>query len=405
MSFLNLSPKIIAGLVVSFIASAGITYAVTPAPSALLSPGSTSNLEEQGKPGSFKQFANEPKTEVCPLNGALYSKSEKTLWEGRRPILTMIENHTDARPQSGLSLADIVYEAVSEGGITRFMGVFYCGAQQDVARVAPVRSARMYFVNLAAEYNTPIYMHVGGGNCSRDEASKQCTSNKKAWAIEELARLGWRKARGNDFDTISDIGYPVMLRDYNRLGVDKQLATEHTMVGSLPAAWKEAEKRGFAALMANGNTWLSGFTQWKFDAEAKLSGSPASTVSFEFWEDYKDFAVEWKYDATSKTYLRNQGGQAQMDLDSNTQLKASAIVIQYVKEEGPLDEHKHMYYEVVTSGKGLLFQGGQATEISWKKAKQTSKTIFTDKSGKEVVFLPGQIWVELVPSGSKITYQ
>ena len=285
------------------------------------------------------------------------------------------------------------------------MGVFYCGAQQDVARVAPVRSARMYFVNLAAEYNTPIYMHVGGGNCSRDEASKQCTSNKKAWAIEELARLGWRKARGNDFDTISDIGYPVMLRDYNRLGVDKQLATEHTMVGSLPAAWKEAEKRGFAALMANGNTWLSGFTQWKFDAEAKLSGSPASTVSFEFWEDYKDFAVEWKYDATSKTYLRNQGGQAQMDLDSNTQLKASAIVIQFVKEEGPLDEHKHMYYEVVTSGKGLLFQGGQATEISWKKAKQTSKTIFTDKSGKEVVFLPGQIWVELVPSGSKITYQ
>ena len=79
----------------------------------------------------------------------------------------MIENDVTVRPQSGLSLADIVYEAVAEGGITRFMGVFYCGAQADVARVAPVRSARIYFVNLAAEYNTPIYMHVGGANCGR----------------------------------------------------------------------------------------------------------------------------------------------------------------------------------------------------------------------------------------------
>ncbi|KKT35949.1 MAG: hypothetical protein UW35_C0014G0002 [Candidatus Collierbacteria bacterium GW2011_GWF2_44_15] len=401
----NFSPKIIAGLIAAYIASAGVTYAITPAPSPLISPGSTVTQEEPGKSGSFLQYANEPKTEVCPLNGALYSKSEKALWERRRPILTMIENHTDARPQSGLSLADIVYEAVAEGGITRFMGVFYCGAQQDVARVAPVRSARMYFVNLAAEYNTPIFMHVGGGNCSRDEASKQCTSNKKAWAIEELAKLGWRKPQGNDFDTISDIGYPVMLRDYNRLGADKQLATEHTMVGSLPAAWKEAEKRGYAALMPAGSTWLSGFTTWKFDAESNVTGSPATNVKFDFWANYNDFTVEWKYDPASKAYLRNQGGQPQTDLDTTTQLKASAVVIQYVKEEGPLDEHKHMYYEVVGTGKGLLFQGGKGMEINWKKAKQTGKTIFTDKSGKEVVFLPGQIWIELLPSASKVTYQ
>jgi len=402
---MKLSPTIIAGLIICFISSAGISYALTPSPSGLLSPGSTTQEEDTSKSGSFKQFANEPKTEVCPLNGALYSKSEKDLWQTRRPILTMIENHLDARPQSGLSLADIVYEAVAEGGITRFMGVFYCGAQQDVARVAPVRSARIYFVNLAAEYNTPIYMHVGGGNCSRDEGSGLCTSNRKAWAIEELAKLGWRKPRGNDFDTISDIGYPVMLRDYNRLGADKQLATEHTMVGSLPAAWREAEKRGFASKMADGTAWVSGFKPWSFDSNLQSQGTPANTVRFDFWANYNDFTVEWKYDATGKVYLRNQGGQPHMDLDANSQLKASAVIIQFVKEEGPLDEHKHMFYDVVSSGKGLLFQGGVAQEITWKKAKQNVRTIFSDKSGKEVTFLPGQIWVELVPSAAKVAYQ
>jgi len=338
-----------------------------------------------------------PKTQECPINGQKYTKSEEDVWNQRRPITAVIENHVDSRPPSGLSKADIVYEAVAEGGITRFMGVFYCGAQQDVARVAPVRSARIYFVNLAAEYNQPVYMHVGGGNCSRDEASKQCTSNRKAWAIEELAKLGWRKPRGNDFDTTSDIGYPVMLRDYNRLGQDKQLATEHTMVGSLPAAWKEAEKRGFTSLMASGKTWLDGYTPWKFDSDTKTDGTPASTVKFDFWANYNDFTVEWKYDQTSRTYLRFQGGQPQTDLDTALQLKASAVVVQFVKEEGPLDEHKHMFYDVISSGKGLLFQGGTATEINWKKSKQLSRTVFTDKSGKEVVFLPGQIWIELVP--------
>src|SRR5574344_1657062 len=67
------------------------------------------------------------KTEICPINGALYTKEEKNIWSTRRPLMVMIENHEEARPQSGLQSADVVYETVAEGGITRFMGVFYCG--------------------------------------------------------------------------------------------------------------------------------------------------------------------------------------------------------------------------------------------------------------------------------------
>src|SRR3989344_2760091 len=77
------------------------------------------------------------KSESCPLNGVLYTKAEKNVWESRRPLAVMIENHQESRPQSGLSDADVIYEAVAEGGITRFMGIFYCGAAEPVT-IAPV---------------------------------------------------------------------------------------------------------------------------------------------------------------------------------------------------------------------------------------------------------------------------
>ena len=397
------SLKTIIGLIVTFLVSGGVAYAIVPASGGILI--SPKIEEETGiKSTGFGQFANEPKTEACPLNGKLYSKSEKALWETRRPILAMIENDASVRPQSGLSSADIVYEAVAEGGITRFMGVFYCGAQSDTMRVAPVRSARIYFVNLATEYNTPIYMHVGGANCGRDEASGQCVSNPKAFAIEELAKLGWRKPGGNDFDTIGDIGIPVMKRDYDRLGTAATIATEHTYVGYLPYAWKEAEKRGYTAKMPNDKPWLSGFTAWKTNSDLVVSGTPATDVKFEFWKNYSEFSVEWKYDSVSKTYLRFNGGTAHTDLDTKQQLSASNVIVQFAKETELGDYGKHLYYDIIGSGTGYVFQNGVAVEVTWKKAKQKDRTIFTDKAGKEIVFVPGNIWVEILPIGNKVVY-
>ena len=133
---MKLSSKTIVSLVITFFVSAGLAYAVVPSNGGgLVSPQAETPTEK--KSAGFGQFADEPKTEACPLNGKLYSKSEKTLWEARRPILAMIENDIHARPQSGLASADIVYEAVAEGGITRFMGVFYCGIAAKNTLIAP----------------------------------------------------------------------------------------------------------------------------------------------------------------------------------------------------------------------------------------------------------------------------
>jgi len=304
-----------------------------------------------------------------------------------------------------LSSADIVYEAVAEGGVTRFMAVFYCNVANAV-KVGPVRSARMYFVNLAAEYNSPIYLHVGGGNCSAAEPGGPCTTNKKALAIEELQKMKWRVAKGRDFDSTFDSGSPVLIRDYFRLGKDVKLATEHTMVGDLVAAWREGDKRGLYSSIKDGKIWATGFTSWKFVdnfSDEKLTS--ASKISFEFWKGWPDYAVTWDYDSASGFYKRSEGGSAHTDLENKEQLVAKNVVIQFTKQEGPLDEHKHIFYDVVSNGKATFFINGKTFDGTWKKSSQTGRTIFMNAQGREVEFARGQIWVEILPSINKLEVQ
>ena len=127
----------------------------------------------------------------------------------------MIENHQEARPQSGLSSADVIYEVVAEGGITRFLAIYYC---QDGAQIGPIRSARTYFIDYLSEYgNYPLYAHVGGANQAGP-----------ADALSQLDDYGWTAY--NDLNQFS-IGFPVFWRDYDRLG--HSVATEHTIYSTI----------------------------------------------------------------------------------------------------------------------------------------------------------------------------
>src|SRR5438067_1498629 len=118
---MNKKPAFIITAIVIYFVATGASYFLFSSPS-IASPttsgtpttGSTSNDYEAL---TFGDKAS--KTEECPLNGALYSKDQKKWWEQHRPLGVMIENHEDARPQSGISFADVTYEAVAEGGITR----------------------------------------------------------------------------------------------------------------------------------------------------------------------------------------------------------------------------------------------------------------------------------------------
>ncbi len=379
-----------------YLLSAGASWAIF----SFLVGGSSGGLSLGGLSESRSKINLDlPRTEQCPINGGMFTKIEKDIWETRRPIVAIVENHSDARPQSGLSKADVVYEAVAEGGITRFVGVFYCGAAAQDVKISPVRSARVYFIDWAAEYGiNPIFMHVGGAN----DYSGYGDTVKEARALELLETLGWRTPKGNDFDTTYDSGFPVFWRDYERLS--HPVATEHTMVASLDAAYEEASDRGFNVKDPDGDKWYEDFIEWEFAEDAPVSNPSATKISFEFWSNKPDYDVIWKYDGDSNSYLRENNGSAHKDHETGEQLSAKNVVIVFVKERGPVDRNKHMMYTTVGDGEALIFQNGEVIEGTWEKDSRTDRTMFSDEKGKEITFVNGPIWIEAVPAGNTIDY-
>ena len=347
-----------------------------------------------------------PKTEACPLNGQFFTEAEKNIWSQRRPLFVMIENHLESRPQSGLDSADIIYEAVAEGGITRFGAVYYCNIAARDTILGPVRSARTYFINWASEYNYPLYVHVGGANCSPTDPnnpSRTCQTDKRVQALEQLDSYGWVGSHGNDLNQFS-IGFPTFWRDYERLG--HTVATEHTMYTSTEKLYAYAKnKRGWTNLSPQGKEWSAAFKPWKFkdDAPQEKRGNTYK-ISFDFWDNYQDFHTVWEYNPEQNNYKRFQGGQPHQDLNTKQPITAKVVVVQFVAEEGPVDKLHHMFYQNIGKGKALIFQDGQVIPALWSKKTRVSRTIFTNESGQEIAFNRGKIFIEGVPAGNDINY-
>ena len=118
----------------------------------------------------------------------------------------------------------------------------------------------------------------------------------------------------------------------------------------------------------------------------------------------KEKLVQWGYNKEINHYLRSNGGQAHKDLNNDSQIQAKTIIVQYMKETGPVNELKHLLYGTTGTGKAIIFQDGQALEATWTKEKRQSRTKFTDKSGKELALNRGPVWIEIIPVGSEVKY-
>lgn len=408
-----MAPKkvtIILALVV-YLLTAGASYAAFSffQPSTL-SLGNTAQqpTEEEKNTGEFntpqRKYANLPRTEECPLNGNKYSVPERELWEKRRPLGVMIENSTDARPQSGLSSADVVYEAVAEGGITRFMAVYYC---QDADFVGPVRSARTYFLDWISEYGvSPLYAHVGGAN-----------ADGPADALGQIRRYGWEAY--NDLNQFS-IGFPTFIRDYDRLG--REVATEHTVYAGTEKLWDfAANKRELTNVEINDRTkketaWTQGFVPYKFKEDMVIDERPArGSVEFALSPTQAaysgDYVVKYQYDHDSNSYLRFNGGFPHKDLNTNQQLLVKNVVLAFMTLSTVNDTYSeeghghHMLYGNKGTGKAKFLIDGQVVDGTWSKKDRTGRTIFKDSKGAEIQFNRGPIWIEMLPIGQNVTVQ
>lgn len=340
--------------------------------------------------GSMAFDASLPKTETCPINGVKYSKQQKNWWEKHRPLGVMIENHQESRPQSGLSFADVIYEAVAEGGITRFLAVYHC---QDTEFVGPVRSARTYFLDWISEYGDfPLYVHVGGAN-----------TPGPADAISQISKYGWNVY--NDLNQFS-IGFPVFWRDYDRLG--RTVATEHTMYSTTTRLWDFAkEERNLTNVNEDGDAWDENFVAYDFKEDAKVSErSESQTIELKFWTGYSAYNVEWSYDKTKNEYLRESGGQVHSDKNNGKQLVAKNVVLLFMRESvanDGYDKGSHLLYKTIGTGKAKIYIDGKEISGTWRKDKRESRTLIFDSSGNPIEFNRGTIWFEILPLDADVT--
>jgi hypothetical protein len=389
-----------------YLVSSGVSYAIfnyISSPSTnLIDP---SLLETPTEEKRTKIDLSAPKTEACPLNNLLYTKAEKDIWSIRRPMGIMIENHIEARPQSGLSKADIVYEAVAEGGITRFMGIYLCGASAEDVQVGPVRSARTYFLDWISEYGlNPLYVHVGGANCNLTTGSG-CQNGAKADALGQIRKYGWEGY--NDINQFS-VGFPTFWRDRDRLG--RTVATEHTMYSTTDKLWEVAAQRKLTYKDSNDQTWTETYTPWQFSKQEEPTEiSEPTDISYQFWNNQfgSDYSVVWKYNPTANHYLRNNNSQPHKDLNYDQQISAKNIIIAFMNESRANDGYEknlHLLYKNQGVGQALVFKDGQVIKATWSKKDRTSRTKFIDSTNKEIQFNPGLIWISILPTGQNVDY-
>jgi hypothetical protein len=333
--------------------------------------------------------ADEPRDQVCPLNGKMFTAAEMASWEKRRPLAVMIENSPDARPQSGLYHADIVFEVIAEGGVTRFMAIYYCNAQAQDVLLAPIRSARTYFIDYASGFNRPMYTHVGGANIPGP-----------ANALGQISDYGWQLQ--NDINGLFTVAYPYFVRNENRLG--HAVDTEHTVETTTEYLWEIAADRGWTNMSPErkvGKTvtkavdWKDGYEPWTFETEKAKTGA-VNSISYEFWSGYAQYGVQWSYDAATDQYKRNMAGEPHIDHNNKKQIMASNVVVLLTTEKSSIDEAKHMLYGTTGTGDALIFMHGDVVKARWSKKDRESELRFVDAKGKDIPMGRGLTWISVM---------
>lgn len=283
---------------------------------------------------------------------------------GRRPIAVMLDNQIDARPQAALSEADIVYEMMAEGLITRYMAIFYGHYPEHIG---PVRSARPYFIEKAFEFD-PYYVHVGG--------SMQ--------ALSDIKKLGLA-----DIDGLSSSAF----------WREKHKKAPHNMYTSSEVLVNDAIR-----LRYNISTEVS-FLDF-YDEFTVIEGQSATEITIVYKEpvqsDRLGYFTSYKYNDEEKVYYRYTNGEPHVDENSKVQLTCTNILVQYAKTK-VLDNEGRLDVDLITSGEGKYFTSGKMIEVTWSKASAEATTEFFDLNGTKIKLNPGVTWFQIVKTGTQET--
>jgi hypothetical protein len=371
---MNRRPLLAIGLVVAVVLLAGMGWALTsgagptPSPLAQASPTATATPGPTDSPSPIPTAvptatpAPTPLLVPAPLTGRLVAPAVAA----RHPIAVMIDDLGPARPQSGLSLASVVWQAPAEGGIPRYMAIF----QENVpAQVGPVRSSRYYYIAWAAEWRA-VYAHAGG--------SPQALSTLRAQGAGQLVYNADQFARDASFVRVNFRFAPHNL--YTTGALLRSLARR---LGAMDQTYKAA---------------------WQFAPDAPLAQRPyGGTITV----GYPANLIKYAYDRTTNTYLRSVTGEKKETDAANKVRIAPQNVIVMRMTFGPLNDghpaKKRLEANVVGSGKAWIFTNGRMIVGTWKKAALTKPTLFYDGSGAPVTLTVGQTFIQVLTQ-STTTY-
>jgi hypothetical protein len=284
----------------------------------------------------------------------------------RHPIAIMIDDHPDARPQSGFNAASVVWQAPAEGGIPRYMLIFQ---DQIPKSVGPVRSARQYYIAWAAEWDA-VYGHSGGSpqalSTLRQKGNGQLVYNADEfrWGGVYYHRTKDRFAPHNVYTTGKEL---------------RQLAKR---VGAKDRPQKAA---------------------WKFGPDAALEKRPRGgqiTVAYA-WNK-----ITYRYDRATNTYLRSVNGEnPQIDRATGEPVAPKNVVIMLMRF-GPLNDggNKHrLEADYIGKGQAWIATNGRTIKGTWRKDGITKPTRFFDAKGNPVRLTVGQTFIQVMQTGTTVT--
>ena len=319
--------------------------------------------EEECKEFGYNWWYNQ---KICSTEKAKLSIVDET--STTRPFAVMINNHNQARPyHSGLDKANIVYELLVEGGITRLMAVF---KDKDLDRIGSVRSSRHDFLDYALE-NDAIYVHFGW--------SPQAESDIKTLGI-------------NNVNGLYDSGF---YRD-TTLPIDY----EHTAQTSTEGIKNVATFRGYRMNYKSDDVLAEQVLKYSVD-KVDISKADDSIVANSVEVPYSYYMTSsYTYDSENEYYLRFANGTPHTDYVTKEQYHFKNIIIQNVGNH-TLDDYGRQEIENVGNGTGYFITNGYARPITWEKSSRQAKTVYKYLDGEEIVVNDGNTFIQLQPSGNQ----
>ncbi|WP_449603028.1 DUF3048 domain-containing protein [Paenibacillus sp. Marseille-Q9583] len=272
-----------------------------------------------------------------------------------RPLAVMINNAPAARPQSGVSEADILYEVLAEGGITRLIGIFQ--SHTGVVKIGPIRSIRPYLLDIGESYGG-VTVHAGGSPAAYAILQKE----KKA-DMDEIGRAGayfWR---------------------------DKTRKAPHNLYSNAEKLREGAEKLGYEKSVK-----VPGYLFNNPDY-IPTGGEQAAEFNVNFL--LKSYKIDYKYDTQLQTYQRYVNGKPHLDLNNNKPVEAANVMVMG-SDHKVLDDVGRLQVDVELGGEALLFQRGQVTKGRW--SREPGDVIRFVKDGKEELMYPGITHILVVPN-------